>query len=219
MKNIIAVIPARKADSLIQDKNILPLGKTNLLINKILQLQSVPLFDEIVVSSDCEDYLRMAQQLGVSVDLRPKELSLIESNFGEFVEYLASKLVCNHILWAPAITPFIDESDYVNLIHSYFKSLNDGFDSLITVNRMRRNVLDDNGPINFSFSKSDFKSFPEIYEYVNGVSIARRVDILKWKYNWGKNPFKFDLGKIKSFDICNMEDYKIAQKLYNLINE
>jgi CMP-N-acetylneuraminic acid synthetase len=219
MKNIIAIIPARKADNFFQDKNILPLGKSNLLANKILQLKSVSLIDEIIVSSDCKEYLQIAKQLGVSIDTRPSNLSMIETDFGEFIEYLVSKLNCSHVLWAPAITPFINAIDYTKLIKSYFNSLNDGYDSLITVNRLRRNVLDDNGPLNFTFSKSDFKNFPEIYEYVNGVSIARKTDILNWKYNWGKNPIKVDLGKIKSFDICNLEDYKIAQTLFYLANE
>jgi len=219
MKNIIAIIPARKADSFFPDKNILPIGGTNLLANKILQLKSVSLIDEIVVSSDCEDYLQIAKQHGVSIDLRPSALSLIETDFGDLIKYLASKLNCSHLMWSPVITPFINAIDYSSLIKTYFNSLNEGYDSLITVNRLRRNVLDDNGPLNFTFSKSDFRNFPEIYEFVNGVSIAKRSDMLNWKYNWGKNPIKIDLGKIKSFDICNLEDYKIAQAIYNLANE
>jgi CMP-N-acetylneuraminic acid synthetase len=219
MKNLIAIIPARKADILFKDKNILPIGESNLLINKILQLKAASLIDEIIVSSDSEDYLQIAKQYGVSIDKRPSNLSLIETDFGQFIEYLASKLECTHIMWAPTITPFINSIDYNDLISIYFNSLNDGYDSLITVNRLRRNVLDDNGPLNFTFSKSDFKDFPDIYEYVNGVSIARRTDVLDWKYNWGRNPKKIDLGKFKSLNICDPEDYKMAQALFNLANE
>ena len=215
MKNLIAVIPARKIDSLLADKNILPIGNTNLLTNKIKQLKSVSQIDEIIVSSDCEEYLEIAKSNDVSIDYRPKYLSNIDSNFGELIYYLASKIECRHILWAPTITPLICREDYSDAILKYFSGLNDGFDSLITVNRLRRNLLDDNGPLNFSFYNTHYAEFPNIYEYVNGITIAKRSDMLSWKYNWGKNPLKIELGPIKSIDICNEIDYQIAQLLFN----
>jgi len=219
MENLIAIIPARKSDNILPGKNLLPMGDTNLLEMKIKQLKLVPQVDRIIVSSDCDEYCSIASQNGVSYDLRPIDLSMIETDFGDFVNYIASKYLCNHIMWAPTITPFINNLDYSTLIKKYFIALNDGNDSLITVNKLRRNILDDNGPLNFTSSKSDFVNLPNMFEYVNGVSIAKRCDMINWKYNWGRNPIKIELGKIKSFDICDEEDYSLAKMIFNSLNE
>jgi len=203
MKNLVAIIPARKADILFADKNILPLGNSNLLINKIEQLKLASGIDAIYLSTDSDEYAAIAKSLGVFVDKRPSSLSALSSDFSEFVVYIANKIESNHILWAPTITPFIGELDYSSAIKTYFDSLNNGYDSLISVKKLRRNLLDDNGPLNFSFYQKSQVFYPNIFEYVNGITIAPRLDMLRWRYNWGKNPIKIELDALKSLDICN----------------
>ncbi len=68
---ITAVIPVRAGSKRLPNKNILPFGKSNLLIHKIEQLKQVNGVDKIIVSSDSEEMLKMAESCGVGIQKRP----------------------------------------------------------------------------------------------------------------------------------------------------
>lgn len=219
MKNIVAIIPARKYDNILPDKNILPFGKSNLLIHKIRQLKQIERIDEIIVTSDDKEYLDLAKKEDVSVDFRPIIYSRLDSNFGDFVEYITSKVNGKHILWASPTSPFVEVDDYELGIDRYFEAIDKGYDSLITVNKIKRFLLDENGPLNFRFdaSKRNSNALPTLYEFTNGIVLAPRLSMIKWKYNWGILPFKMELPKIKTVDICTLDDYEFAKFLQSTL--
>ena len=66
MKSITAVVPVRKGSVRVKNKNLKPFAGKTLLQIKIEQLKQVSLIDNIVVSSDCDDMLALAAELGVS---------------------------------------------------------------------------------------------------------------------------------------------------------
>ena len=70
---ITAIIPVREGSRRLKNKNIAPFAGTNLLINKINQLKQVEEIDTIVVSSDSETMLRMAESQGVMTHKRAIE--------------------------------------------------------------------------------------------------------------------------------------------------
>lgn len=215
MKNIIAIVPARQFDERLPGKNILEFDGTNLLIHKIRQLKKVDKISEIIVSSDDEQYLDMAKNEGVTIDFRPIEFADNNADFGSFVNYIASKIECNHIMWASPTSPMVDEKDYDEAVIKYLEIINNVFDSLITVNKIKRYLLDENGPLNFRFqsnSRSQNK-LPVLYEFTNGIVLAPRTSMIKWRYNWGAIPYKYELPIMKTLDICNMEEYEFAKYL------
>jgi CMP-N-acetylneuraminic acid synthetase len=215
MKNIIAIVPARKFDERLPGKNVLEFAGTNLLIHKLRQLKKVKKIGDIIVSSDEVQYLNMAQSEGVSTDLRPLEFADKNADFGSFVNYISSKIECNHILWASPTSPMVDENDYDEAIKKYLEIIDDGYDSLITVNKIKRYLLDANGPLNFRFQSNirNHSKLPILYEFTNGIVIAPRNSMIKWRYNWGAIPFKHELPFMKTLDICNLEEYEFAKYL------
>jgi N-acylneuraminate cytidylyltransferase len=218
MKIITAIIPARSKDPILENKNILPFGDSNLLTHKIRQLKKVDLIDEIIVTSESEKYLNLAKIEGVKVDLRPDKHSDINADFGDFLSYIVSKVETKHILWAPPTSPMIDESDFKNAINKYLEIIDNGYDSLITTSKLKRHLLDENGPLNFRFiqSKRNNESLPTLYEFTNGIVIAPKESILKWKYNWGNMPFKYSVNSFKSIDICDLVDYEFARHIESI---
>lgn len=214
-ERILAVVPARKFDENLPGKNILPINNTNLLVHKIRQLKKIFPQEDIHVSSESSEYLRFATEEGVAADMRPMEFAGPAANFGDFVHYIASSLKCEHILWASPTSPLVDEKDFELAINLYFKVLCEGYDSLITVNKLKRFLLDENGPLNFRFNIQDRNSakLPILYEFVNGIVIAPRESMLKWHYNWGLLPYKLQLSPSKIIDICNEAEYCFANFL------
>ena len=71
--SLTAVIPVREGSRRLKNKNIAPFAGTNLLINKIEQLKRVPEITDIVVSSDSNLMLDMAQSQGVKTHRRALE--------------------------------------------------------------------------------------------------------------------------------------------------
>jgi N-acylneuraminate cytidylyltransferase len=167
------------------------------------------------VSSESPEYLSFAADEGVIANLRPFELAGPMASFGDFVHHIASELECEHILWASPTSPLVDEKDYALAIDLYFKVLHQGYDSLITTNKIKRFLLDENGPLNFRFNIRDRSTskLPVLYEFVNGIVIAPRKSMLKWSYNWGLLPFKMQLPPHKIVDICNEAEYRFANFL------
>ena len=215
---MIAIIPAREKDSILNEKNNLPFGNHTLLTNKIMQLKKVENIEEIIVSTDSTKYIKIAQENNVSFLKRPKKLVNNASNFRDLIHHIVDNVKSENILWAPVVTPFIDSYDYEVSIEKYYDGLNQGYDSLISVVKLKRKVLDSNGPLNFSFHDSEEKQF-SLFQYINGISIAPTNKMRKWKYNWGKNPYKFLLNSFKAIEICDKTDYKIACSLLNFNDE
>jgi len=214
-ESIFAVVPARVYDENLPGKNLLPINNTNLLVHKIRQLKKVFAAKDIHVSSESLEYLRFATDEGVIADLRPIELAGPQASFGDFVHHIASKLNCEHILWSSPTAPLVDEKDFELAIDLYFKILQQGYDSLITTNKLKRFLLDDNGPLNFRFNTQarETSKLPVLYEFVNGIVIAPRESMLKWRYNWGLLPYKLQLAPHKIIDICNDAEYSFAKFL------
>ena len=216
MNEFIAVIPAREHDDVLPGKNILPFGKTNLLIHKIKQLKKVDQIKKIIVTSESQKYLDMVRGEEIEIDLRPGEFADSKSNFGDFVEYIASKVTAENILWASVTSPMINENDYFVAIEKYKQVINKGYDSLISVNKLKRFLLDENGPLNFRFNfhERSTTKLPTLYSFTNGVVIAPTASMIQWKYNWGEKPYKLEFSPDKTIDICNQAEYEFAKFLY-----
>jgi CMP-N-acetylneuraminic acid synthetase len=214
-ESMFAVVPAREYDAHLPGKNVLPINNTNLLVHKIRQLKNVFAPGDIHVSSESREYLRLATEEGVAADVRPIEFAGPEAIFGDFVCHVASTLSCEHILWASPTSPLIDENDFELAIELYFKILHQGYDSLITTNKLKRFLLDENGPLNFRFDIHErcTTKLPVLFEFVNGIVIAPRASMLRWRYNWGVLPYKLQLPPHKIVDICNEEEYSFASFL------
>ena len=214
-EKFVAIVPVREFDSILPGKNSLPFGSSDLLTHKLRQLKETSRIDKIIVSTDSKNFEEISISEGVEVNKRPKKYASQDANFNEFVKYIASKYKDTQIVWAPVTTPLIDSKDYGTAIKEYSEAIKKEYDSLITVNKVKRYLLDENGPLNFRYDigQRSQNALPVLYEYVNGISIAPSNSIYDWGYNWGKIPFKLILPVMKQIDICDQEDYKFARFL------
>lgn len=207
-----AIIPARKENGNLVDKNILPFGNTNLLIHKLRQLKNVAQIHKIIVSSEDDAILELAEMEGVIPLKRPEEYARSDCSFGKFVSYICSEVTGDNILWTCVTSPFIDEDIYRNAIKTYFEKLEEGYDSLITVQEQKRFMLDENGALNFKRGlKHPYSDqLPKLFLYSNGIAIAQRLKMIEWNYNWGHIPYLYTVDKIAGIEIHDKYDYQYA---------
>src|SRR5690606_28978264 len=84
-KRIVAVVPVRKGSQRVKSKNTKNFADTSLLALKLKVLKSVEGLADIIVSTDCDIAVDIAQKNGVSVHRRE--------------EYFASSVVTNDQHW------------------------------------------------------------------------------------------------------------------------
>lgn len=218
---ITAFIPARRSDDLLTNKNTLPFADSDLLSHKIFELQKSCQITEIIVSSDCVETGEIAKKAGANFVLRPNELSHMHADFNLLCEYAASIINSEHVFWAPVTCPLVTSSVFDDCIVTYLDAIEKGYDSLITVNKIKRFLLDENGPLNFRFMRSNRSTarLPVLYEFLNAICICKTSNMAKWKYNWGRIPYKYQLPVHMQIDICDGFDYELSKILHGVQNE
>lgn len=211
-KTITALIPVKANSSRLPGKNTLPFGNSNLLLHKIEQLKQVEMITDIVVSSDSDIMLEMAEKEGVTAIKRPEKYANESVPFGRFLDYLCEVLPNEHILWACVTSPLVEPYLYRKAIDLYFSKLEEGFDSLITLEPKQTFFMDKNGPLNFQtgLQHKNSEYLEPIYHFTNGINLAPKKMIAEWHYNYGPNPYKLYVNKREAADIDDIYDYVCA---------
>jgi N-acylneuraminate cytidylyltransferase len=211
---ITAVIPVREGSRRLKNKNVAPFAGTNLLINKITQLKRVSEINKIVVSSDSETMLKMAEQEGVICHRRAIEYCDEKTKtFGEVVAHICQSIPGDTVLWATCTSPLVFPKLYSNAIAAYKRALVDGYDSLASFEMIKRYLWDTNGPINYELGVKHVPSqqLPPLYIVTDGILIAPREKMVEWKYFHGNNPYRYTLDKRSSVDIDDGLDLACAR--------
>ena len=216
-----AIIPVRAGSRRLPNKNILPFGNSNLLIHKIRQLKKVVQIDEIVVSSDSDIMLEMAQKEGVKVHKRPIEYADEKTKtFGEVVAYCAEN-ACQgeNVIWAPCVCPLCDEYNFSDAINKYEELVlnKKEYDSVISAKLFKEYLWDEEKPLNYKLGMGHVPSqqLPNYQVIVNGFYIAPRLKMIEWNYFFGLKPYRLIISKKEAVDIDDKDDFEIAKALLN----
>jgi len=221
-KTYTAIIPVRAGSRRLKDKNIYPFNGTTLLENKILQLKDVNYIDNIVVSSDSDLMLEIAKNHGVSIHKRSWEYCDEETKtFGEVVENICTEVSGDNIIWATATSPLVFSELFKLAIEKYHHNLNNGFDSLLTVEPFQKYILDSKGPLNYKMGKGHVPSqqLEKYYFKTNGIMIAPRKLMIEKQYLYGVNPYLMDIDKALCVDVDDLLDIVQAESWLKLIKE
>lgn len=197
-----------------KNKNIAPFAGTNLLVNKINQLKQVREIDRIVVSSDSDLMLSMAEAVGADTHKRAPEFCDEKTKtFGEVVRHIAESVDGDDILWATCTSPLVFPKDYREAISAYYEALQNGYDSLMSVESFKRYIWNEEGPLNYELGLKHVPSqqLPTMYFVTDGILMAPRHKMIEWSYFHGRNPFKFLVDKRTGCDIDDGLDLACAR--------
>lgn len=220
---ITAFLPCRKGSQRIPDKNIKPFAglEGGLLRIKLNQLLACKNIDSILVSSNDErvlDFANGIKDTRINIDNRPDYLGSSTTTTDELIRYVPSIISEGHVLWTHVTSPFITEADYTSTIDTYFKKLESGYDSLMTVLKLQGFIWDNNKPI--SYDRRDLKwpmtqNIKPLYEVDSGMFISSVENYKIFFDRIGAIPFLFEQSKIKSVDIDWPDDFVFAENLYS----
>jgi CMP-N-acetylneuraminic acid synthetase len=202
--DVTAIVPVREGSTRLKNKNVAPFAGTNLLLFKLEQLKRVRELSRIVVSSDSDRMLAMAARIGVATHKRAPEYCDEKSKtFGEVVRHICENVRGEHILWATCTAPLVFPIEYQKAIHTYERVINEGYDSLMSVEPFKRYLWDEQGPLNYELGLKHVPSqqLPELYFVTDGILLAPRLRMIEWNYFHGPAPYKYCLSKRASVDI------------------
>ena len=215
-QSVSAVIAVRGHNTRLRGKNTLPFGDTNLLEHKINQLVRVEGLLEVVVSTEDDKMLEVAERSGVKAVKRPSKLADDSAVFSDLLNYFTQITLGAHLMWSPVTAPLLSTETYQRAIKTYLAALDKGFDSLISVLQLREYFLDTNGPLNFARGqvRPGTQLLPPLDMCTNGLIICPADKIAEWADHYGPRPYRFEVNQFEAIDIDTAEDYEHALALH-----
>lgn len=214
MGKLTAIVPVRAGSRRLKNKNVAPFAGTTLLQYKIRQLKRVREIDEIVVSSDSDEMLALADAEGARTHKRAFEYCDEKTkSFGEVVEHICRSVEADDILWATCTSPLVEPETYAMAIQKYRREVPACGDSLVSFEMIKRYLWDEKGPINYELGVRHVPSqqLPPLYIVTDGVLIAPRLKMIEWHYFHGPNPVRLILDKKSSVDVDDGLDLACAR--------
>ena len=216
-------LPARKGSQRVKNKNTRLFAgiEGGLLANKLEQLLAAERIDEIVLSTNDEECLRIGRKYAerstrLRVVERPDELCLDTTNLQDLICYVPTITSAEHILWGHVTTPLADATSYDAAVEDYFASLDEGFDSLVGVTELKNFLLDAEGRLINNTTELPWprtQDLAPLYEINHTVFLAPREVYIEQRNRLGRRPKLHVMDKISSMDIDWEEDFVIAEAL------
>ena len=213
MKKITAVVPIRKGSQRVIDKNLRPFAGSNLLAIKIENLKKVKGIDEIVVNTDSEQAIEIAQEMGVSLYRIEDYYASSKCNGSEFFEHLGQVTDTEIFAYCPVTSPFI-KVETMEAAISMFKENNE-FDCLSTVSVIKEFMWLDGKAINYNpLNAPNSQNLPDIEALNFGFTLINKNDLIRYRNIIGKTPQFIRTTDIEAIDIDTPLDFFVAEQIY-----
>lgn len=211
--DINVLIAVRAGSKRVPNKNIRPFGDTNMLSAKVKQTLSLKDVRKVVVSSDSEEMLDIASDLGAYPMKRDPYYASDSVPMGDVYVHLASIMDCKDILWTPVTSPLVSTDTIESCIDIYKNKTE--YDCVVTTNIIQEYMWLDNKAINYD-PKNHPRSqdLPQIYALNFAANILPRNVMIKNKNILGDNFYAYMIDDVEAVDVDNEFDFMLAEMLY-----
>lgn len=225
MKERIAFfLPTRKGSERVKNKNTKPFAGIDggLMENKIKQLVETKLLDEIILSTNDETCMAIAEKYAakdsrVRIIPRPEELCLSSTNLQDLICYVPTITDAEHILWGHVTTPLAGADQYDAGIQLYLDNLKNGYDSLVGVTELKNFLLNKEGKLVNNTTDIPWprtQDLEALYPINHTMFLAKREVYTEQKNRIGVKPLLYIMDELHSFDIDWPDDFVIAEIMY-----
>lgn len=217
-KKIIAMVPVRKGSQRVISKNTRDFGDTNLLELKLNVLKKVKGIDEIIVTTDCEKCMKIAEKNGVRIHKRDEFHSGSVVTNDQHWYHIAEITPGDIVFMAQVTSPMVKVSTYQKAIDRIL--VDDGIDSIVSVSPEKKFLWENNKPINYDINTTPkSQDLPNIFSLNFAISMIYKDAMLNRKNVVGNKPYFLYLDKIESVDIDDNFDFEFAEYLYKKLTK
>ena len=214
-KKITVVVPIRKGSQRILNKNFKPFAEKNLLAIKLDTLTKINVIDEIIINTDSELALEIADEYGVGKFKRDPYFATSECNNSEFFQNMAQTTETDYLIYSPCTAPLVKETTYYDFINRFINCVESGFDSLITVTELKHHMWLDGKPINYDPHDSpNTQNLPDILKLTYSISMIIRDVMIECRNVVGKKPMFYRIDDLEGIDVDNQVDFDFAEFVY-----
>ena len=225
-KKILTLITARGGSKGIPKKNIKILNRKPLIQYTIEAAVKSKYTDEIILSSDCEEIIRISKNLGIKVPfIRPKKLAQDKSKQEDAILHAMNWIEKNngkfdYILVLVPTTPLRDSKELDKCIEYFLKMKK--AKAVFSVCECGHHPLQANKlPKDLSMKKFVKKKYkwmnrqelPIYYQLSGSICISEWNHFKKKKSFLTDQTYAFITSRKKALDIDNIEDFKLAEVL------
>lgn len=214
----IAIIPARSGSKGLKNKNIIELCGKPLMVYSIEAAISSALFEEIILSTDSEEYGKIGASYGVTVMYRTKELSDDNATTYDVLFDVLTKYnsYFDYFMLLQPTSPMRTATHICEAV-SIFERNYSNFDFLVSVKEAESagvlvKPIDEDKSLKYfdtDFSNYKRQNYKE-YSPNGAIFIAKPDAYLKQKHFFGKKSISYVMNKIDSIDIDDQLDYEFA---------
>lgn len=228
MKKNLVIIPARCGSKGIKHKNIVDICGRPLIaftINTALRLKYKKVVQEVIVSTDCEEIVTVAERLGVSVPfLRPNEISDDQSKSIEYIihsiKYLEDKgEFYDAVVILQPTSPLRTFEDVARAIEMYSDNSNDSLISAYVEEKISDLIIyrkkNDLGiPLNINHNKGYRRQDSAPIYIRNGAIYITSVRYVKETLQIISDfPLIYEMPKDRSLNIDGVEDIDLLKSI------
>lgn len=220
-KSFLAIIPARGGSKRLPNKNIIDLCGKPLIAWTIEAGLKSKYIDELIVSSDSDEILSIAESLGAEIIKRPDELATdAASSFDAAKHVIDSTKKYDYVVLLQPTSPLREAYHIDESIEMLLEKNADAVVSLCEMehNPLWSNTLDESMSLQ-NFMRDDIKNkrsqdLPTYYRVNGAIYICNTAELLKQQtFMLNNNIFGYAMNKNASVDIDEKLDLLIAKAI------
>jgi N-acylneuraminate cytidylyltransferase len=215
------IIPVKATSRRVPEKNWRPFYKNKSLVDIKIE-QVLRAFEPADIFLSCEDFSKkeVADNYGINFILREPSLAIENIPWPQSFTGMIKEIPVNEdedIFWVEAVNPLF--ADFISLKSVWLEQKGD-HDSLILAAPIKKFIFDAKGhPANFLYGPWHTYSQDLIPYYTwDSVCVMSKKRMLEFGYPIGRNPYFYTFEE-PSVDIDTLDEFKIAQLVYESISE
>lgn len=213
--SIKALVAVRSGSQRVKNKNIRPFAGSTLLEIKLKQLNRISALDGIIVNSNDEEMLRIAQKNNCETVERDDFYAGNDVSMSDVYKNMAENCNCDIIVYTNVTNPLLQDRTICNAIEQYIKNA-DKYDSLNSAHLIKEFLFKDNLPLNYDLRHQPrSQDLPDIFALNFAVNIITKESMIENKNVVGCKPYIYAIDEIEATDIDNPIDFEFAEYLYN----
>lgn len=209
-----ALVAVRAGSVRVRNKNIRPFADSSLLEIKLRQLKRLSCLDGILVSSEDDRMLEMAERLGAKAMKREDRYASSTVCMSQVYAYMARQADADLLVYANVTNPLLKDETVEEAVR-LFQKYQGEYDSVNTVHPIKEFLWKEGKPWNYDPARQPkSQDLPEIYALNFAVSVLSRETMIQCENVVGKRPWLMPIDYEEATDIDDEIDFKIAEYLY-----
>ena len=213
---ISAIVPMRANSERVKDKNVRLFNGVPLYHYIMNTLIDCKIFENVIIDTNVEEIKVEAPQEFPLVKIidRPEKLTAGEESVNNVLHNSLQQIDSELVLQTHSTNPLLEKNTILEAIKVFYAYYPD-YDSLFSVTITQGRFWDhESKPINHNLGELiRTQDLEPMYFENSSIYIFNRIKFLKIKNRIGSNPKIFEMSKIESFDIDDMDDFYIAESL------